>query len=149
VDAPELRQALRAAGGRWTVQRAAILEAIARREGHFTAGEICDEVQRAHPGVERSTVYRTLDLLGELGAVAASTGADGLIWFERTGDAPHHHLICTACGLAVEVDDALFEPVRLTVAQRYGFQADLAHLMLPGRCAGCAERLAAPEAPPA
>src|SRR5262245_39995325 len=138
VDTPEVRQALRAAGCRWTAQRAAVLDAVARRTGHFTATAILDEVQRKQPVLERSTVYRTLDLLNQLGLLAATTGDDGVIRFEHRGGTPHHHLACTACGDTVEVDDDLFEPLRRAVADRYGFRAAFEHLMVPGRCAHCA-----------
>jgi Fur family ferric uptake transcriptional regulator len=137
VEAPQIRQALRAAGCRMTAPRRAILDAVAARRGHFTATELLDAVQHANPAVERSTVYRTLDLLNQLGLLAATTGDDGVIRFEHRGDTPHHHLACTACGETVEVDDALFEPLRRAMADRYGFRADFEHWMVPGRCSAC------------
>ena len=138
MDTPAVREALRAAGCRWTTQRASIIDTIARRAGHFTAADVLEDVLAVNPAVERSTVYRTLDLLNELGLLAATTGDDGVIRFERRGDAPHHHLVCTACGAAIEVEDAAFEPLRTAISQHYGFRAAFEHWMVPGVGAGCA-----------
>jgi Fe2+ or Zn2+ uptake regulation protein len=129
---------LQSRGLRVTGQRLAILDAICEGRGHMTLGEILASVERADPSIDPSTVHRTVDLLCELGVVAASLGRTGETVYEIVGDPPHHHLICDVCGKEREVPDAAIAALLDPLRRDYGFVVADSHLILRGTCVGCA-----------
>ena len=123
-------------GGRMTTPRRAIITALLEASGHTTAEELADRVQAAHPDVHRSTVYRTLETLAELGVVDHVHLGHGPAVYHFTHD-PHHHLICRTCGAVVEVPPGVLAPLNRSIRQRYGFQLDAKHFALGGVCQAC------------
>ncbi len=128
---------LRSRGLRMTPQRRAIVAEVMRVQGHISPTSIARKVQGEMPGVNASTVYRTLTLLEEVGVLQHShleTGAE----YHRTEEAEHVHLTCGNCGR----DDplSLKEAQRLQdlIRRHHGFVADLTHFAITGRCADCA-----------
>jgi len=134
----EMAGRLRRIGQRVTPQRLAILGAL-QPGAHLSADEVFAAVETALPGVNRSTVYRTLELLRDLGLVSETDLGGGVRQFELI-DQRHHHLICRGCGGQVELDDVLVAPLREAIAARYGFAAGIDHLAVFGACAACAAR---------
>lgn len=130
-----LADRLRRAGQRVTPQRLVILGALLP-SGHLAADDVFTRVERQLPGVNRSTVYRTLELFSELGLVSVTDLGGGARQYELL-DQPHHHLICHRCGGAIEMDDALVEPMREAIRGRYGFSPQVDHLALFGFCEEC------------
>jgi len=131
---------LRRVGQRATPQRLVILGALQPGE-HLSADDIFARVEPQLPGVNRSTVYRTLELFRDLGLVSMTDLGGGARQFELF-DAPHHHLICHRCGHQMELDDALVEPLRAAIRARYDFTPGIDHLALFGFCTGCEPDLA-------
>lgn len=131
---------LRRVGQRATPQRLVILGSLHLGE-HLSADDIFARVEPRLPGVNRSTVYRTLELFRDLGLVSVTDLGGGARQFELF-DAPHHHLICHRCGTQIELDDALVEPLREAIRARYDFAPAIDHLALFGFCAGCEPDLA-------
>ncbi|HOU40035.1 MAG TPA: Fur family transcriptional regulator [Promineifilum sp.] len=142
--ATALAQALQARGYRLTPARRAILDALAAAGDHPTADELAAAVVRAAPGVGRMTVYRTLDLLSELGLlrpVYQGTGAArGARHYVLLLDGHHHHLVCSCCRRVIEFDDCALGELAETVARRYGFVVEGHLLEFYGRCAECGSR---------
>jgi Fe2+ or Zn2+ uptake regulation protein len=132
-----LIQTLRQRGYRLTPQREMILDVICEDDGHMTAEEIYQRVRARNPAVNLATVYRTLDLLHELGMVT-SANLGGAAEFELAHDESHHHLVCQACGHTLSFDHQVLAPLQSELQRRYGFQADIEHLIIFGLCAGCA-----------
>lgn len=130
-----LADRLRRAGQRATPQRLVILGALLPGR-HLAADEVFTRVEGQLPGVNRSTVYRTLDLFSELGLVSVTDLGGGVRQYELM-DEPHHHLVCHRCGGAVEMDDVLVEPLREAIRARYGFAPQVDHLALFGLCVEC------------
>jgi Fur family transcriptional regulator, ferric uptake regulator len=133
-------EALQQRGIRLTAQRALILEDLFHMSGHRTAENIYEHVSERLPGLNRATVYRTLDLLHEAGVVTAFLGPEGITEFELVrceGDL-HHHLICRRCGAEFALDAASVDRLKAEIAEQFGFQADLDHMVVTGLCAGCA-----------
>jgi len=141
---------LRRAGQRATPQRLVILGALRSGE-HLSADEVFAHVEPLLPGVNRSTVYRTLELFRDLGLASETDLGAGVRQFELLDDRRHHHhLVCRHCGASLELDDALVAPLREAIRGRYGFAAGIDHLALFGRCAACARTaIAAEDADPA
>ena len=128
---------LRARGGRMTTARRALVTALVEAEGHVTADDLAELVQRSHPDVHRSTIYRTLDALEELGVVDHVHLGHGRAVYHLVDD-PHQHLVCDACGFVIEVPDSLFQPLAELVRDDYGFVLRSNHFAVLGRCADCA-----------
>ena len=131
-----LADRLRRVGQRVTPQRLVILGALRPGE-HLSADEVFARVEPLLPGVNRSTVYRTLELFRDLGLVSMTDLGGGARQFELI-EALHHHLICHRCGAILELDDALVDPLRDGIRARYGFAPAIDHLAVFGFCAACA-----------
>jgi len=105
---------LRARGYRLTAQRQLVLEAVGDL-GHATPEEISTAVRRTASGVNISTVYRTLELLEELGLVQHTHLGHGAPTYSVTGDDDHVHLVCRDCDAVEEAS-----PDLIAVAGHYG-----------------------------
>lgn len=129
---------LRAGGGRVTPARRALVTALLDAKSHVTADDLAETVQRSHPDVHRSTIYRTLDALEVLGVVDHVHLGHGRAVYHLLDD-PHQHLVCEVCEAVIEVPDALFRPLADELAHDYGFTLRPNHFAVLGRCAGCAD----------
>jgi Fur family ferric uptake transcriptional regulator len=138
-----LADRLRRVGQRATPQRLVILGALTPGE-HLSADDVFARVEPLLPAVNRSTVYRTLELFRDLGLVSVTDLGGGARRFELMDD-PHHHLICHRCGAILELDDDLVDPLREEIRARYGFVPAIDHLALFGFCAACDRIAAAPD----
>jgi Fur family ferric uptake transcriptional regulator len=137
------RERLRAQGYRLTPQRELILAAVERLQ-HATPDEIFVEVSAQSTAINISTVYRTLEVLEELGLVRHLHLSDRAPTYHSVSGGPvHFHLTCRNCGQVISVDEKKAEKFveRLRVEQ--GFLVDIAHLTIFGEhTPGC------PEPPP-
>lgn len=137
ADRPEsLPATLRARGYRITPQRQLVLDAVTTLR-HGTPDEICAEVQRTASGVNLSTVYRALELLEEIGMVTHTHLGHGAPTYHAATAAEHLHLVCRACGGITETDVQLADTLVERLAERHGFQTDVAHFSIYGRCRAC------------
>lgn len=118
-----------------TPQRQMVLDAV-RALGHATPEAVCAQVQSAAPAVNISTVYRTLDLLEEIGVVRHTHLGHGAPTYSAEGH-PHVHLVCHRCQRVTEVDPLLLLPLTAALQDQHAFRLDPAHLALSGLCAAC------------
>lgn len=132
-----LQEQLRSRGLRLTPQRQLVLEAVTALR-HATPDEVLTEVQRTAPGVNASTVYRTLELLEELGLVTHAHLGHGAPTYHAATDEVHLHLVCRACGSITETDVALAAPLVEQLRHGHGFYTDVGHFAIYGTCSGCA-----------
>jgi Fur family transcriptional regulator, ferric uptake regulator len=135
----DVRERLRDRGLRWTPQRRVLIEVLSQSDGHVTGAEVVDRCRAVDPATTPSTVYRTLDVLEEMGIVRHAHGAGGREEFHVLPQADHGHLHCLDCGGAWEIDEG--EAATLVAALRAdrGFTVELSHLSVSGRCRACAE----------
>ena len=139
----EFKAMLKERGFRLTPQREIVLDVLHDMAGHVTAEEIHADVQAIASAVDISTVYRTLELLQELGLVAGSDLGDGQMRYELlTQQGPHHHMQCVACGRTVRIETAEIQPALDALAQRHGFAIQAQHLVITGLCPRCREKRA-------
>jgi Fur family ferric uptake transcriptional regulator len=128
---------LRSRGYRLTPQRELVLQAV-KHLTHGTPDEVLTEVQRTASGVNISTVYRTLELLEELGLVTHTHLGHGAPTYHAVSDdAGHLHLVCRDCGRVIETPVEVADSMVEVLSQRYGFETDVTHVALFGRCADC------------
>lgn len=133
-----IRDEMHARGLRWTPQRRLILEVLAATDGHVTGVDVIERCREREPATTASTVYRTLDVLEDLGYLSHSHSAAGREEFHVLPGAPHAHLECAACGATIELPSDEAAALAAPLQDRYGFAADLGHLTITGTCAGCA-----------
>jgi Fur family ferric uptake transcriptional regulator len=138
--ATQIVTALDRAGYRLTEPRRSLAALIEDRRGHFTAGELVDAARQRRLGLGRATVFRTLDVLEELGAVERLDLPSGEHTYVICEPAHHHHLVCSSCGRTDEVDDAGLRSVVRDIARRTGYQVDDHRLELFGICPACLAR---------
>jgi len=124
-------------GYRLTPQRMMILSAIENSDDHISAEEIYAQVLAKYPHVNISTVYRTLELLKQLGLVTETDLGGGRVRYHPADKGHHHHLVCTECGAIIDLDESLLASLESTLLREYKFIADLRHLAIFGRCANC------------
>ncbi len=127
----------RARGLRWTPQRRAVVEVLSETDGHITGAELVERCRARDAQTIPSTVYRTLDVLEELGLVRHGHGADGREEYHVGAGPEHGHLYCATCGGSWEISDAAAERIVATLAETDGFEVDLSHVTVVGRCRAC------------
>ncbi|WP_232549279.1 Fur family transcriptional regulator [Propioniciclava soli] len=135
---------LRARGDRMTTPRRAVLTALASHPGHWSAEEIAafvadpgeDGGTSREAGVHRSSVYRTLETLSELGVVQHVHLGHGTTVYHLVESA-HLHAQCRSCGRLVDVPAAVLDAAAAALASEHGFRLDPTHVALSGTCAAC------------
>ncbi len=136
----EQNNVLRERGVRVTPQRVHTLQVLAESGEHLTAEEVWERAKGLLPGLELSTVYRSLEALRAVGLVADSRLIEGPRVFEAR-PAMHPHLVCKSCGgishPEPEVGLRLLEALN---SGSGGFEVQELHTVAKGTCAGCAER---------
>lgn len=131
------RDALRARGMRWTPQRRALLEVLVEASGHVTGAELIERARQRDPETTPSTVYRTLNVLENLGLVSHSHGHDGREEFHVWPVSEHAHLACEACRTTWEIDGHEALAMTEALARTRGFAVNLSHLTVSGLCSTC------------
>jgi len=137
TDDADLATRLRSRGMRMTPQREHVLAAV-RDLGHATPEQISDAV----PGVDITTVYRTLEVLEQIGLVRHTHLGHGAPAF-RPADDQHVHVVCHSCGRVADAPEALADELAARLRAEQGFVLDRSHFTVFGRCAECAEHKAA------
>jgi len=124
-------------GLRWTPQRRTVVDVLAGSAGHVTSADLIDRCRAADPRTIPSTVYRTLDVLEELGLVRHGHGADGREEFHVAPGIDHGHLYCAECGGRWEIGERQAAGIVRAIREVDGFEVDLSHVTVVGRCGEC------------
>ncbi|MGE5618222.1 MAG: Fur family transcriptional regulator [Sphingomonadaceae bacterium] len=138
LTVPKVLRTLQLAGYRATAARRAVIEAVLEKERHFSGAELLAEVAAADRSVGRATVFRTLDVLvelGVLGRVHRPEGGHGYVLCAR--DHHHHHAICSRCGLVVTLPGCPIDSVAERDAAAAGFRLEGHRLEYYGICLAC------------
>jgi Fur family peroxide stress response transcriptional regulator len=126
----------RSQGRSLTVQRRVVLQEVLERDDHPTADQILEAVKDRVPGISRTTVYRVLDTLADMGVIrrlhhgGASTRFDGKIY-------RHHHLICKMCNKVIDLEDQKLDRIRVSHVSHEGFDIEDFSVHLIGTCSAC------------
>jgi Fur family transcriptional regulator, ferric uptake regulator len=126
----ELTRELRSKGYRLTPQRQLVLQAVSTLD-HATPDSICERVR------DLSTIYRNLELLEELGLVTHTHLGHGSPVYHAANQARHLHLVCRVCGSVAEASVEMADDLAARLRDTNGFETDLSHLAIFGRCAEC------------
>ena len=128
---------LRQLGYRITPQREMIVDAIAHSDCHMTAEKIFSIIHMRSKALNLATVYRTLDLLVDIGLVGRVDLGNGRTMYTSDQHGPHLHLLCRQCGGVIGADSSLLESIEEQLHTSYGFTADSHHLCVSGLCKSC------------
>ena len=141
-----LEQRLRDAGLRVTVPRTAVLRVLVDAEDHPRVDQVIERVHAAGVSISTQATYDVCEALHRAGLARRIAPAGGPVRYEsRVGD-NHHHLVCRACGVAVDVDCVVGEAACLEPSERNGFTVDEAEVTFWGLCGHCRNDTAAEEA---
>lgn len=136
LPAADVVERLRAAGYKITPPRLAVLEVIEQEGEHLNPNEILEQAKSIHPALGRATVYRTLELLTQLGVVRPIyVGESGPTYIRADGN--HHHLVCSGCGLVIDFDQCVADQMSAELHTRFGFQIQSHLLEFYGLCTRC------------
>ena len=127
---------LRESGHRLTPQRELVLAAV-ETLGHATPDEIYAEVRTKSEAINLSTVYRTLELLDDLGLIRHAHLTDRAPTYHSATGHEHSHLVCRGCHQVISVDRAAMEAALAPLAAQHGFVPDYGHLSVFGHCPAC------------
>ncbi len=127
---------LRDAGYKVTPPRLAVLEVIEQKGEHLNPNEILEQAREIHPTLGRATVYRTLELLTQLGIVRPIfVGESGPTYIRADGN--HHHIVCSQCGRVVDFDQCVVDQMTHDLAERFDFRITSHLLEFYGVCGDC------------
>ena len=128
---------LRGRGYKITRQRRAVLEALAQAQGHLSPQEVHERVCHREPSIGLATVYRTLEVLRDLGIVCElSTPGSGHTYTIGATE-HHHHLICSECKAVVDFTTQSLEDLEQRLTLESGFVIQGHVLEFTGLCPGC------------
>ena len=135
---------LKSKGLKVTGQRLAVLEVLQQRvDEHLTAEEIFDLVRNDHPDIGLATVYRTIQLLSDMGLIDKLSLDDGFTRYEIGKSSPsghrHHHLICLNCNRVFSFEKDFMEPLENEINKLTGFKVVNHEVKLYGYCKDCQE----------
>ena len=128
---------LRENGLRLTPQRMAVLRTIIRNQDHLSAEEIFEQVRVDFPMIGLATIYKTIAMLKELGAIEAINLPNEGARYDGSGQAPHPHFICTNCSRIMDLEDETLEELIAKLAAKTGLQIIKYRLDFFGLCQSC------------
>lgn len=138
---------LRGFGYKCTPGRELILEILESTDEHLSPEEIYSKVSIDHPEIGLTTVYRTLDMLVNLGVVSKLDFGEGKSRYElsehHSHKKHHHHLVCNKCGKIIDYSDFINEEIEFLnkieskLGKKYNFKISSHFIKFDGMCNDC------------
>jgi Fur family transcriptional regulator, ferric uptake regulator len=130
-------------GVRLTAQRRALIEVIQEATTHLDAASLLELARKRDPNINRATVYRTIELLKELGMIDELdlmhlNGEKH--YYEVKTEKDHLHLACFQCGAIAEFMTPAFERLKQEIAAKNEFEIQAIRLEVGGLCSSCAAK---------
>ena len=133
----DLERRLTASGHKLTPQRVLILAALRRRRSTVTAQELFEELRPVNRNLGRATVFRNLDALVDIGLARRFERPGHVYAYTACSADHHHHLLCSSCHRAIEIDEALIAPLARDIEMTHGFHVEHGALDFYGICSRC------------
>jgi Fur family ferric uptake transcriptional regulator len=140
LDSEVLTTQLSQHGYKLTRQRRAVVDVVSRDNTRLTAADVFDKAHQTCPDLGLTTVYRTLELLEELGTIRRVHLEDGCEAFAPTAIEHGHYLICSSCQTTIEFEGCDLSALLQRVADRTGFTIEQHWLELVGQCPKCQKK---------
>lgn len=138
LDTTEVAARLAKRGLRLTPQRRAVLDAVAAASSSVSPVQVFDAARAQCPALGLTTVYRTLELLSDVGALRRVHGPDHCEAFVPAGAAHGHTVVCSRCGRVTEFTRCDMAAVVAAAARETGYRITDHFLQLSGVCDECA-----------
>lgn len=121
-----------------TQQREAVAQVLFESRRHLSADDVARALQDRGENVGKATIYRTLNLLVDMGLATEHDFDEGFKRYEmKVGTTHHDHLICTSCGEVTEFQRAALGRLQQEIAEDHGFTPYSRRLKIYGLCASC------------
>jgi Fur family ferric uptake transcriptional regulator len=134
----KIESTLRHRGYKITPQRRSIIHAIMAAREHLTPAAIHEKVHLEHPSIGLVTIYRTLEILAELGLICEThAGGSCRSYLMRRPAEHHHHLICSDCGKVIDFTDCGLGELERKLAAENRFKINGHLLEFLGQCREC------------
>lgn len=130
-------QQLRQSGFKMTPQRLAIVNILAKSDGHPSVEDIHARLKKDFSTMSLATVYRNIVLLKSLGEVLELGFPDGSNRYDGNRPFPHPHLICIKCKKILDPDLDSLEEMKKEVALETNFKILSHRLDFFGICGNC------------
>jgi Fur family transcriptional regulator, ferric uptake regulator len=127
---------LKRAGYKLTAPRRTVVQVLENEGEHLSSNEVLELGRQTHPTLSRATVYRTLELLTELGLVRPILLGDTSQRYVAS-EGGHHHLVCSDCGAVLDFDRCGVDRLADSLAEQHGFQIRSHLLEFYGTCREC------------
>jgi len=137
VDVTPLLAALESSDYRMTAPRRTVAALIADQPGHFAAADLVEAAHARDLDVGRATIFRTLEVMLELGLVERLDLPSGEHAYVACESSHHHHVVCSACGRSEDIDDGGLRPIVRDIGRRTGWRVEAHRLELFGLCPAC------------
>lgn len=112
-----------------------------RHSEHLTAADILEAVDNRSDGdLDMATVYRTLDVLEQSGAIKHGHIGHGPTVYHLAYEADHQHLVCSSCGSTVSIPTRDIRSFIDKITEQTGFVPQVEHFALSGLCADCVKK---------
>ena len=148
MNLPEIVACLHEHGHKVTPQRVAIIQTVLESSELLTPSALYEKVKKADPEVGEVTVYRTLNILEELGLVCMVLTENNSHSYIGCPSEHHDHLICSDCGKVVNFTHCDLELLEKRLAEESGFDIKDHRLEFHGRCEKCAQKARSTAKPP-
>lgn len=146
MASPTIAAGLRQNKRKLTRARQAILDIITQADHHLTPADVYRYAKAHYPHLGLTTVYRTLDLLVELGYIQRVHLAEGCHSYAPSARPHGHHLVCSECGRAEEFAECDLDALVRSLQARTGYEIKVHVLELMGRCPKCQNKSRAMQA---
>ena len=132
-----IQATLKQKGYRLTNSRLTVARALLDSGGHLSADSLLEVIHQSDPTIGRMTVYRTLELLSELGLIRPVYQGTGAAHYIVLDGGHHHHLVCSGCDAVIEFDECGVEEISQQLARRFNFVVEGHLVEFYGRCQNC------------
>jgi Fur family ferric uptake transcriptional regulator len=140
-DLDDVAAAVRRDGGRLTMPRRLVLEALFAARGLVSAEDIAGGTGTGTE-IELTSVYRNLERLEELGVVRHVHLGHGPGLYGLVGDGEREYLVCEACGNVTAADPEQLDRARDAIRHAVGYEARFTHFPIHGLCSDCVDQAA-------
>jgi len=147
---PWWHESFKSHGYRLTAPRQVVMNVLSRTSDHLSAEDVYFKVQKVYHNIGLTTIYRTLELLVQMGLASKFDFGDGRARYELS-DGPkgykhHHHLVCTNCGRIIDYTDHIKEEMELikqteeALSRKFNFKITNHIIQFYGLCSKCRDK---------
>jgi Fur family ferric uptake transcriptional regulator len=141
----DMESQIKKLGYRMTKPRQMVFKVLTKTTEHLLAKEIYLDIQKKHPDIGLTTIYRTLEILAKIGLINKFCIGDGQSRYELGWDFKehHHHMICRNCGKIIDYKDFIneeitfFNRIEKFLSKNYKFAISNHEVFFYGTCDSC------------